>query len=113
MIINHHYLHLQQENPFASERLTKRDKLPKDRSVKYDDDFIIEKSSEGYLTVQQLLEIFTKRRESPSEWNSETIAKQYKIEQNDAENLLKYFNNYKVLVSRKPDTPLQYHLLHR
>jgi len=104
---------MQQKNPYASERSSKSDKLPQDRRAKYEDEFLVERSSDGSLTVQQVLEIFTKRRENPSQWTPDQVARVYKIESTDADNLLKYFNNYRIASTHKPDTELKYHLLHR
>ena len=105
----------QKENPYASELPSRKDHLPQDRRANYDDIYHVgTSSSEGYLTAQQVLEIFDKRGENPNEWTVENVAQQYKIDSRDAENLLKNFNNYRVVKSaKKPDDPLGYHPLHR
>ena len=63
--------------------------------------------------MQQVLEAFAKRREKQSEWTPNQVANVYNIDPMDAENLLKYFNNYRILATHKPDTELKYHPLHR
>jgi hypothetical protein len=106
---------LQQENPYGSERVVSS-KLPQDRTS-YDKDSFdqITSSTEGYLTAQEVLEIFSKRAtDSAGEWTEQRIAKDYKISPEDAVNLVKYFGSYRVmgaLEKRQPEMKL--HPLHR
>lgn len=104
----------QQENPFASERPERRrDNLPQDRSAKYEDEYLTARASPGYLTVQQVFEIFDKRKEKMSGWTAETVANHYEVDLQDVENLLKFYNSYRVVKSGESETALKFHLLHQ
>ena len=51
---------------------------------------------EGGISSDDLLQIFYSRRSGGDvlKWTPEKIASDYKISQTDAENLLRYFNNF-------------------
>ena len=90
-------------------------KLPQDRTS-YDEDAFhhVTNSIEGYLTAQQVIEIFDKRRASESEWTEQKIATDYKISQEDATNLIKYFGSYRVMGTLEKRTPeMKLHPFHR
>ena len=93
---------MQQENPFASERGQKPSNLPQDRSAHSHDTFLIEKSSAGHLTSFQVIEILNKREEQKEEWTAAVVAEKFKIDPQDAENLMKFFSSYKQVPSKKP-----------
>lgn len=108
---------MQQQNPYASERVDasggSSSKLPQERSSSYKDSYTINKASSGYLTLQQLAEIFEHQRASPEEWPASKVASSYNIELNDAENLLKYFTSYRVVATFKDPRPeMKFHNLH-
>ena len=89
--------------------------MPQDRT-NYDNDdlFDVSSTSEGYLTAQQVLEIFDKRSANESEWTEDKIAATYKISREDATNLLKYFGSYRVVGKLdKGDPDMKLHPLHR
>ena len=102
---NINYSILQHENPFGSERPRKPDNLPQDRSEHFGDVYIIDKSSEGFLTYAQVLEILNRREsETKGDWSPEVVAKKYRIDPKDAENLMKYYSSYRQadVSSKKP-----------
>lgn len=103
------------ENLPPHEAPLRKDKLPQDRSVKIEDDFHVEKPQQGYLTTKQAMDIFNARWSNPEQFTAQYVATKYSIASNDAENLLKYFTNYKVQPhlrsSPKPD--MAFHPLHR
>ena len=90
----------QSDNLFASERIKKTDNLPQDRSFYTDDAFVIDKSSVGFLTYQEVIEILNDRETKPKdEWTADIVAEKFKINSSDAANLMKYFSSYKQQIS--------------
>ena len=90
-------------------------KLPQDRTA-YDEDTFDQNttSTEGYVTAQEVLEIFTKRATNASEWTEQKIATEYKISPEDAKNLVKYFGSYRVVGALEKAAPeMKLHPLHR
>lgn len=53
------------------------------------------------MTADELLLMFYERRDNELKWTAEKVAADYKLSQNDAENLLRYFNNF-VIVKKLP-----------
>ena len=87
---------LQHENPFASERMKKSSNLPQDRSSYTDSTFTVAKSSAGFLTYPEVLEILNRRESEGKEtWTAHVVAEKYGIDPVEAANLLKYFSTYK------------------
>ena len=90
----------QSDNLFASERIKKPDNLPQDRSFYTDDAFVIDKSSVGFLTYQEVIEILNDREtKRKDEWTPDIVAEKFKINSSDAANLMKYFSSYKQPIS--------------
>ena len=88
--------------------------MPQDRTSYDEDSLHLANSTEGYLTAQQVLEIFDKRAASDSEWTEEKIAMDYRIAHDDAVNLVKYFGSYRVVGKLEKEKPeLKFHPLHR
>lgn len=86
----------QQENPFASERIKRPDNLPQDRTAYTGDVFTVDKSSVGFLTYQEVVDILSEREsEGKDVWTAEVVAKKYQIEPTEAANLMKYFSAYR------------------
>ena len=76
--------------------------------------FQVSNSTEGYLTAQQVLEIFDKRRTNEQEWTDKRISTDYKISLEDATNLIKYFGSYRVVGKLDKGHPkMELHPLHR
>ena len=117
-ILRYTHTHMQQENPFASDRQRQqqqqaREKLPQDRSYSFEDPLSPSHSADGYLTVQGVMEVFQRRAREGDGWSSHDVATDFKISHTDTENLLKYFSAYRVRDSQqKLEKPLQFHLLH-
>lgn len=103
----------QQENPYGRER--GGGKLPQERAGFYGDSFDVGLvASEGYLTVPQVMEIFDHRKKDQGAWPAAKVASSYKLNPADAENLLKYFNNYRIETLTKPDLSpeMKFHKFH-
>lgn len=60
----------------------------------------VDRSSSG-MTADELLLMFYERRNNELAWTAERVATDYKLSLNDAENLLRYFNNF-VIVQKLP-----------
>eukprot|EP00731_Ephydatia_muelleri_P032247 Em0023g754a len=102
------------EKALPHEPPSRKDKLPQDRSAKLEDDFHVEKPQQGYLTTKQVMDIFNSRWSNPEQFTVQYVGSKYSIASSDAENLLKYFTNYKMQSpgpSPKPD--MAFHPLHR
>lgn len=100
-----------QENPYGVERASS--KLPQERGGAGGDSFEVgPEASEGFLTVLQVSQIFEKANKG--EWSAEKVASAYKLCPEDAESLLRYFNNYRVQNISRPDlTPeMKFHQFH-
>ena len=70
--------------------------------------------AEGYLTIQDTMNILDKHRLNPDTWDCNKIAQLCKIDVGDARNLLKYFGNFYVNEKVLKDKPeLKFHPLHR
>ena len=96
---------LQHENPFASERIRKPNNLPQDRSSYSDNTFTVAKSSAGFLTYQEVVEILNTRESDEKEsWTAQVVSEKYNIDPVEAQNLLKYFSTYKQLSSNASPT---------
>ena len=114
--LSSHFLSLpQQENPFASARRSEPSKLPQDRSPHDEEELDPSAATKGYLTVRQVMEIFDRRAADSEKWTADAVAAQYCIDPTDAANLIRYYNNYKISVSKEGETRprLDFHLLHR
>ena len=104
-------MHVQQENPYGAERPSL--KLPQERGALDRDSFDIAVASAGHLSVKQVMEIFEHRKRSEEEWTASKVATSFKIDEEAAENLLKYFNTYRVVAKYKQPKPkMQFHNLH-
>ena len=102
----------QQENPYGAERAAK---LPQERRASDADSFDVGLvATPGFLTVPQVVEIFARRKASKEAWPAVKVASTYQLDPKDAENLLRYFNDYSILIIEKPDlTPdMKFHNLH-
>ena len=53
------------------------------------------------MTSDELLMMFYERRGNELQWTPEKVSVEYKVSLNDAENLLRYFNNF-VIVKKLP-----------
>ncbi len=107
----HTHTHTQQKNPYGAERQDA--KLPQERRGIDRDSFDIAVASEGYLSVKQVMEIFERRNRSEDEWTPSKVAATFKIDQEAAENLLKYFNTYKIVAKyKRPKPNMDFHNLH-
>lgn len=71
-------------------------------------------ATEGYLTVQQVNEIFDRRKANEGVWSAAKVAGSYKLSLEDAEHLLKHFNNFRVVTSNKNDLSpeMKFHNFH-
>ena len=101
----------QQENPYGVERASS--KLPQERGRAHEDSFDVGPvASEGFLTILQVSQIFEKANKG--EWSAEEVASAYKLRPEDAESLLRYFNNYRIETIPRPDlTPeMKFHQFH-
>ena len=58
-------------------------------------------SSIDGVTADELLLMFHERRDNELKWTAEKVAADYKLSLSDAENLLRYFNNF-VIVKKLP-----------
>ena len=74
---------------------------------------MVTKSKDGYLTVEQLSELFERVRDNPELYTTERVAAEYKLSVTDAENLLKYFGGFKVVATYdQSQQGLKFHPLH-
>ena len=69
----------------------------------YEDSFVVSQAPEGYLTFQQVMEVFNKRR--TGECTTDQLATEYKMDNNELENLFKYFSSYRVIGKMDSNAP--------
>ena len=53
------------------------------------------------VTADELLQMFYERRNNEMKWTAQKVASEYKLSLSDAENLLRYFNNF-VIIKKLP-----------
>ncbi|XP_038078203.1 NADH dehydrogenase [ubiquinone] 1 alpha subcomplex assembly factor 4-like [Patiria miniata] len=61
---------------------------------------------EGRLTVPMAMEILAKHKRNPKEWPVERLATDYKLDLTDTQNILEYFQSFKVIpIESSPNPP--------
>ena len=65
--------------------------------------FKTDSSTDG-VTADELLLMFYERRDNELKWTAEKVATDYKLSLSDAENLLRYFNNFVIVKKLPPKT---------
>ncbi|XP_071800536.1 NADH dehydrogenase [ubiquinone] 1 alpha subcomplex assembly factor 4-like [Asterias amurensis] len=81
-------------------RSTSRRSLPLNRApIKPQTTFfeVPDEIPDGRLTVPMAIEMLAKHKRNPKEWPVDRLATDYKLDLKDAENILEYFNSFKVI----------------
>uniref|UniRef100_T1HXS9 NADH dehydrogenase [ubiquinone] 1 alpha subcomplex assembly factor 4 n=1 Tax=Rhodnius prolixus TaxID=13249 RepID=T1HXS9_RHOPR len=79
-------------------------KLPKSRSRVVDSEFGYQEPEiipEGKITLKQVMNILVQHQEDGKKYNASYFSSQYKLTEEDAVNLLKYFSPFKVHIPEK------------
>ncbi|XP_071491309.1 NADH dehydrogenase [ubiquinone] 1 alpha subcomplex assembly factor 4-like [Diadema antillarum] len=84
----------------ATEARRKARPLPQNRQQKLGSPSVFlepDTIPEGRLSVGQALEMLAKHRQNKEEYSAERLSKEYKVDLKDTENILEYFQSFKVL----------------